>query len=263
MRVSHAHGPRRRRLRRGDARHAARGIWRSATRATRPPATARSPTRSRFLIDCAHGQIAIAHNGNLVNAQELRDELVRHGSIFQTQQRHRSHAAPVRALEGADRRRRARRVDLAGQRRVLARAADEGPPDCGARSARLPSARARPARRRLDRVLGNLRARSDRRDLRPRRRAGRGGGHQRRRPAVDQAVSAGAARAVRVRARLLRAARQLRVRPQRQRSAHRPRADARARGAGRRRRRRADPRLGRVRGDRLSPKQAGIPLRWG
>jgi amidophosphoribosyltransferase len=37
-----------------------------------------------FLIDCAHGQIAVAHNGNLVNARELRDELVRRGSIFQT-----------------------------------------------------------------------------------------------------------------------------------------------------------------------------------
>src|SRR3954469_10276148 len=37
-----------------------------------------------FLIDCVHGQIAVAHNGNLVNAQELRDELVRDGSIFQT-----------------------------------------------------------------------------------------------------------------------------------------------------------------------------------
>jgi len=37
-----------------------------------------------FLIDCVHGQIAIGHNGNLVNARELRDELVRDGSIFQT-----------------------------------------------------------------------------------------------------------------------------------------------------------------------------------
>jgi amidophosphoribosyltransferase len=37
-----------------------------------------------ILIDCAHGQIAIGHNGNLVNASDLRDELVRHGSIFQT-----------------------------------------------------------------------------------------------------------------------------------------------------------------------------------
>src|SRR6516164_2288779 len=37
-----------------------------------------------ILIDCSHGQIAIAHNGNLVNARELRDELVRQGSIFQS-----------------------------------------------------------------------------------------------------------------------------------------------------------------------------------
>ena len=37
-----------------------------------------------FLIDCVHGQIAVAHNGNLVNAGELRDHLVRTGSIFQT-----------------------------------------------------------------------------------------------------------------------------------------------------------------------------------
>jgi amidophosphoribosyltransferase len=37
-----------------------------------------------ILIDCAHGEIAICHNGNIVNAQELRDMLVREGSIFQT-----------------------------------------------------------------------------------------------------------------------------------------------------------------------------------
>ena len=37
-----------------------------------------------FLIDCAHGQMAICHNGNLVNATELRDALVGQGSIFQS-----------------------------------------------------------------------------------------------------------------------------------------------------------------------------------
>src|SRR5256886_1669947 len=35
-------------------------------------------------VDCAKGQIAIAHNGNLTNANELREELESRGSIFQT-----------------------------------------------------------------------------------------------------------------------------------------------------------------------------------
>jgi amidophosphoribosyltransferase len=37
-----------------------------------------------FVSECVHGQIGICHNGNLVNARELRDELVRDGSIFQS-----------------------------------------------------------------------------------------------------------------------------------------------------------------------------------
>lgn len=37
-----------------------------------------------ILIECAHGQIAIGHNGNIVNAIELKDELGKRGSIFQT-----------------------------------------------------------------------------------------------------------------------------------------------------------------------------------
>ena len=43
-----------------------------------------------ILIDCAHGQIAIGHNGNLVNARELRDELVRERIDLPDEQRHRS-----------------------------------------------------------------------------------------------------------------------------------------------------------------------------
>src|SRR3954470_17731610 len=35
-------------------------------------------------VDCARGEIAIAHNGNLTNASQLREELEAKGSIFQT-----------------------------------------------------------------------------------------------------------------------------------------------------------------------------------
>ena len=35
-------------------------------------------------IECKFGEIAVCHNGNLVNAHLLRYELVEHGSIFRT-----------------------------------------------------------------------------------------------------------------------------------------------------------------------------------
>ncbi|MBN1594251.1 MAG: amidophosphoribosyltransferase [Candidatus Coatesbacteria bacterium] len=37
-----------------------------------------------ILVDCAKGSIAVAHNGNLVNSLEIRSELEKQGSIFQT-----------------------------------------------------------------------------------------------------------------------------------------------------------------------------------
>lgn len=37
-----------------------------------------------LMVDCACGQIAVAHNGNLINAQMLRQKLEANGSIFQT-----------------------------------------------------------------------------------------------------------------------------------------------------------------------------------
>ena len=37
-----------------------------------------------ILVDSVHGQFAIGHNGNLINAGDLREALVRDGAIFQT-----------------------------------------------------------------------------------------------------------------------------------------------------------------------------------
>jgi amidophosphoribosyltransferase len=37
-----------------------------------------------IVIDCVHGQIAVCHNGNIVNANEIRERLIKQGSIFQT-----------------------------------------------------------------------------------------------------------------------------------------------------------------------------------
>ncbi|MBN2809657.1 MAG: amidophosphoribosyltransferase [Deltaproteobacteria bacterium] len=37
-----------------------------------------------FMINYAHGTLAVAHNGNLVNAEEIKRELVSKGSIFQS-----------------------------------------------------------------------------------------------------------------------------------------------------------------------------------
>ena len=184
MRISRGDGARRRRVRRAARSrrlpgHIAIGHTRYST-----AGESRLQNAQPILIDCAHGQIAIAHNGNLVNARELRDAAGPRRFDLPDQQRHRGGAAPLRALARAHGRRRAGRVDLAGQRRVLAGAADEGSADRRARSARLPPARARPARRRLHRLLRDLRARSDRRHLHPRRRARRAADHQRRRAAI-------------------------------------------------------------------------------
>ena len=111
-----------------------------------------------ILIDCAHGQIAIAHNGNLVNAQELRDHLVRLGSIFQT-------SSDTEVILHLFARSRAATVEdaivesISQVRGAFSLVhADAGPADRRARSARLPAAGARQARRRLGGLLGDLRA---------------------------------------------------------------------------------------------------------
>ena len=126
------------------------------------------------------GYIALAHNGNLINAGELRVELEEQGSIFastkdsevivhrlarSTARRRRRSASPTRCsgVEGAY-------SLIVAHRRHAARRA---------RSARLASAGDGPAGRRRRLRVRDLRARHRRRDVRARRRAGRD--HRRRR----------------------------------------------------------------------------------
>jgi amidophosphoribosyltransferase len=37
-----------------------------------------------FIVNYRLGNLAVAHNGNLTNAREIREELVNEGAIFQT-----------------------------------------------------------------------------------------------------------------------------------------------------------------------------------
>src|SRR5436189_3091507 len=61
-------------------------IGRMAVGNTRYSTTGSSHLRNAqpLTVDCSRGQIAIAHNGNLTNAGQLREELESRGSIFQT-----------------------------------------------------------------------------------------------------------------------------------------------------------------------------------
>ena len=68
----------------GDILH--QMVGRVAIGHTRYSTTGSSHIRNAqpLTVDCACGQIAIAHNGNLTNAAQLREELEARGSIFQT-----------------------------------------------------------------------------------------------------------------------------------------------------------------------------------
>ncbi|MBI1841850.1 MAG: class II glutamine amidotransferase [Verrucomicrobia bacterium] len=68
----------------GDVLHHLTGT--TAIGHTRYSTTGSSHLRNAqpLTVDCARGQIAIAHNGNLTNAAALREELEMQGSIFQT-----------------------------------------------------------------------------------------------------------------------------------------------------------------------------------
>ena len=114
------HGVRRRRVRRDRARPPCRATRPSGTSATRRRATATTDNAQPLLIDCAHGQVAICHNGNLVNAGEIRNELVRQGSIFQTTSDTEVILHLYARSQATHRRGGHRRVAGPGDRRVLA-----------------------------------------------------------------------------------------------------------------------------------------------
>jgi glutamine phosphoribosylpyrophosphate amidotransferase len=53
-----------------------------------------------FAVNCNKGQIAVAHNGNITNAAELRAKLEREGSIFQASSDTRGDPAPDGTFQG-------------------------------------------------------------------------------------------------------------------------------------------------------------------
>ena len=151
-----------------------------------------------IVVDSVHGQFAIGHNGNLVNAGELRDALVREGAIFQTNSdtealvhlfaRSREKGTEAAIVEAISQVRGAFSFVMMTRDRIIG---VRDPP-------RLPAACSWSTRRGVGDVFRNLRPRSNRGELRSRRRAGRDGHCERRRAQVHQAVCARPAVAVRV-----------------------------------------------------------------
>jgi len=71
-------------------------------------------------VDCNKGMIALAHNGNLVNANEIRQRLERAGSIFQTTSDTEVVVHLIAPIEGADSTGRHRRRAAPHRGRILA-----------------------------------------------------------------------------------------------------------------------------------------------
>ena len=215
-----------------------------------------------FLIDCAHGQIGICHNGNLVNADELRDELVRQGSIFQSSSdtevvlhlyaRSKAPTVEDAIVESVSQVQGAFSFLMLTKDRLIAVRDPHGfrPLALG----RLDDAFVVCSETCAMDLIGATYVR----DVEPGEVLVISAGGLR----SIKPFPAGAARALRLRARVLRASRQLRVRQERQRGAHESRPHSGARAARRRRRRRAGARLRRLRGDGLSPTKRAFRCGW-
>ena len=83
-----------------------------------------------FSVACNKGLIAVAHNGNITNAQELRRELEAQGSIFQASS-DTEVVLHLVARSASGRWRGASRGSAAAGRRVLTGVSGAGPRHCG------------------------------------------------------------------------------------------------------------------------------------
>ena len=124
------------------ASRACRAARPSGTSGTRRPGPRSWPTPSPSSSRPGAGRSALAHNGNLVNAREIRAVARGQGSPLHDDLRLRGDPPPDRAVQGADARGRHRRGPSRGARGVLDRHPVAGGDLRGARSATA-SARSR------------------------------------------------------------------------------------------------------------------------
>ena len=123
-----------------------------------------------LFADFEFGGLAICHNGNLTNSYQLRRRLVRRGSLFQSTSDTEVIVHLIATSLKDTRRGPPDRRAAPGRGRLFAGGAVAGRADRRARPAGRAAAGAGPARRCLDSVVGDLRARHHRRRFRARRR---------------------------------------------------------------------------------------------